>query len=180
MTTGHVFIAVSLDGYIARSDGAIDWLTEGWPEIGHDYGYADFMASVDGLIMGRATFEKVLTFPKWLYDKPVVVLSRTLRADDVPAHLRESVRISTAQPAELMQELARAGWRRVYVDGGKVIQSFLAQGLIADLVITRLPVLIGTGLPLFGSTLGTDMRLTHVETTTHASGFVQSRYAVGV
>jgi dihydrofolate reductase len=178
MTTGHVFIAVSLDGYIARSDGSIDWLTEGWPEVGHDYGYADFMASVDGLVMGRATFEKVLTFPKWLYEKPVIVLSRTLGPADVPEHLRGSVRISNAQPAELMQELDRAGWKRAYIDGGKVIQSFLAQGLIKDLVIARLPVLIGAGLPLFADELGADMRLSHVETTAHPSGFVQSRYAI--
>jgi dihydrofolate reductase len=178
MTTGHVFIAVSLDGNIARSDGAIDWLVEGWPDVGHDYGYADFMASVDGLVMGRGTFEKVLTFPKWSYDKPVVVLSKTLRSSDVPSALEGRVRISNAQPSDLMHELDRAGWKRAYVDGGKLIQSFLAQRLIEDLVITRLPVLIGAGLPLFKTTLAADMRLSHVETTTHASGFVQSRYTV--
>jgi dihydrofolate reductase len=177
MTTGHVFIAVSLDGYIARPDGAIDWLVEGWPEAGHDYGYTEFIGGVDGLVMGRATFEKVLTFPKWLYDKPVVVLSKTLRPSDVPAALADRVRISDAQPAELMQELHRAGWSRAYIDGGKVIQSFLAQGLIEDLVITRLPILIGSGLPLFGDQ-HPDLRLKHIETTTHASGFVQSRYAI--
>jgi dihydrofolate reductase len=177
MTTGHVFIAVSLDGYIARPDGAIDWLVEGWPEAGHDYGYTEFIGGVDGLVMGRATFEKVLTFPKWLYDKPVVVLSKTLRASDVPAVLADRVRISDAQPAELMQELHRAGWSRAYIDGGKVILSFLAQGLIEDLVITRLPILIGAGLPLFGAQQP-DLRLKHIETTTHASGFVQSRYAI--
>jgi dihydrofolate reductase len=177
MTTGHVFIAVSLDGYIARPDGAIDWLVEGWPEVGHDYGYTEFIGGVDGLVMGRATFEKVVTFPKWLYEKPVVVLSQTLRASDVPPALADRVRISDAQPGELMQELHRAGWTRAYIDGGKVIQSFLAQGLIEDLVITRLPILIGSGLPLFGAH-HPDLRLEHVETTTHPSGFVQSRYAI--
>ncbi len=178
MTTGHVFIAVSLDGYIARLDGAIDWLVESWPEVGHDYGYAEFIGNVDGLVMGRATFEKVLTFPTWLYEKPVVVLSQTLHASDVPPALEGRVRISAAEPAELMQELHRDGWRRAYIDGGKVIRSFMAQGLIEDLVITRLPILIGTGLPLFGGALDADIRLSHIETTTHTSGFVQSRYAV--
>lgn len=180
MTTGHVFIAVSLDGYIARPDGAIDWLTEGWPADGNDYGYADFMASIDGLVMGRGTFEKALIFPEWPYAKPVVVLSQTLRADDVPVHLRGSVRITDAAPAQIMQELDIAGWKRAYVDGGQVIQSFLAQGLIADLVITRLPVLIGRGLMLFGSDLAADVRLSHVRTTTYPSGFVQSHYAPAV
>ena len=118
-----------------------------------------------------------MTFPKWLYEKPVVVLSQTLRASDVPPALADRVRISDAQPGELMQELHRAGWTRAYIDGGKVIQSFLAQGLIEDLVITRLPILIGSGLPLFGAH-HPDLRLEHVETTTYPSGFVQSRYAI--
>ncbi len=178
MTTGHVFIAVSLDGYIARSDGAIDWLVDGWPEVGHDYGYTEFIGAVDGLVMGRGTFEKAVTFPTWPYDKPVVVLSQSLRASDVPAALHGRVRISDAQPAEVMQELHRDGWSRAYIDGGKVIQSFLAQGMIEDLVITRLPIIIGSGLLLFGGALDADIRLSHIETTTHTSGFVQSRYAI--
>jgi dihydrofolate reductase len=176
MTTGHVFIAVSLDGFIARPDDDIDWL-QGWPEVGHDYGYSEFMATVDGLVMGRRTFEKALTFPAWPYAKPVVVMSRTLSQNDVPAELAGKARISDAEPAQLMEQLDREGWRRAYVDGGQIIQSFLCAGLIRDLVLTRIPVLLGKGIPLFGA-LVRDIKLAHVETTAHPSGFVQSRYAI--
>jgi len=177
MPTGHVFIATSLDGFIARPSGAIDWLVEGWPEVGHDYGFAEFMDSVDGLVMGRGTFDKVVTLESWLYTKPVVVMSRTLRKDDIPSALSGKVRVSDAEPAQLMAELDREGWRRLYVDGGKIIQSFLREGLIADMVLTRIPVLLGEGIPLFG-TLAKDIRLAHLKTTAYESGFVQSHYAV--
>ncbi|HEX2843099.1 dihydrofolate reductase family protein [Hyphomicrobium sp.] len=176
MTTGHVFIAVSLDGFIARPNGDIDWL-EGWPEVGHDYGFSDFMASVDGLIMGRGTYEKALSFETWPYTKPVVVMSRTLRRDDIPSPLRDKVRLSDAEPAQLMAELDRDGWRRAYVDGGKIIQSFLGDGLISDLILTRIPILLGEGIPLFGAR-AKDIRLAHVKTAPFASGFVQSHYTI--
>ena len=177
MTTGHVFIATSLDGFIARPDGGIDWLLEGWPEVGHDYGFSEFMASVDGLIMGRGTFEKVQAFETWLYSKPVVVLIRTLRQRDVRDDLAGRVRISASAPKDVLAELEREGWKRAYVDGGQVIQSFLREGLIEDMVLTRIPTLLGEGLPLFGALAG-DIRLTHLKTTTHTSGLVESHYAV--
>ena len=177
MITGHVFIATSVDGFIARSDGGIDWLLKGWPEVGHDYGFSEFTASVDGLIMGRSTSEKVLTFETWLYSKPVVVLSRTLRQRDLRDDLAGRVRISASEPKDVLTELEREGWKRAYVDGGQVIQSFLREGLIEDMVLTRIPILLGEGLPLFGPSAG-DIKLTHLETTTHTSGFVQSHYAV--
>jgi dihydrofolate reductase len=91
--------------------------------------------------------------------------------------LSGKVRVSDAEPAQLMAELDREGWRRVYVDGGKIIQSFLREGLIADMVLTRIPVLLGEGIPLFG-TLAKDIRLAHLKTTAYESGFVQSHYAV--
>lgn len=174
MTTGHVFIAVSLDGYIARPDGAIDWL-EGWPDVGHDYGFAAFMESVDGLVMGRSTFEQALRFSDWPYTKPVIVLSRTMTDADLPSALAGRVRVSDKAPREVMNELSHGGWQRAYIDGGRVIQSFLREGLIDDLVITRLPVVIGSGLPLFGEVTG-DVRLAHASTSAFASGFVQSCY----
>ncbi len=177
MPTGHVFIATSLDGYIARPSGAIDWLVEGWPEVGHDYGFAEFMETVDGMVMGRGTFDKVKTFDTWLYKKPVVVMSRTLRNEDIPSELGGKVRLSDAEPAQLMAELDREGWKRVYVDGGKIIQSFLRDGLIRDFVLTRIPVLLGEGIPLFGAH-AKDIRLSHLKTTSYESGFVQSLYAV--
>jgi dihydrofolate reductase len=174
--TCHVFIAASLDGYIARPGGDLDWL-DGWPAVGHDYGYGDFIASVDGVVMGRGTFEKVLTFPEWPYAKPVVVLSRSLRQGDLRADLAAKVRISAAGPGEIVADLDREGWKRACVDGGSVIQAFLREGLVADMVVTRIPILLGGGLPLFGP-LHSDVRLTHLRTAGYASGFVQSHYAV--
>ena len=176
MLTGHVFIATSLDGFIARPDGEIDWLTRGNSE-GEDHGYHSFMASVDGIIMGRGTYEKVLTFPTWPYAGKAVVLTHSLREADLPQQLRSRVSFSSEEPSILFKRLFSEGWAHAYVDGGKVIQSFLRAGLIADMIITKIPVLIGSGLPLFGI-VDTDIQLKHVKTNSFPSGLVQSKYAV--
>ena len=176
MTTGHVFIATSLDGFIARKDGGIDWLDIPDVEI-EDHGFEAMMASVDGLIMGRGTFDKVLEFGIWPYEKPVIVPSRSRTDADIPEHLAGKVRYNDLAPQALMAELGHEGWSRAYVDGGQLIQSFLREGLIADMVITRIPVLIGEGLPLFGP-LDHDLRLKHVETQSYKSGLVSSKYEV--
>jgi len=177
MPTCHVYVAVSLDGFIARPDGDIEWLHQ-WPDIGDDYGYGAFVQSVDGLIIGRGTFEKVLSFGTWPYEKPVVVLSRTLDPEAIPPDRGDRVRIMDLTPEAVLDVLRREGWQRAYVDGGELIQSFLVSDLIADLTITRIPILIGAGRPLFGH-LPQDIMLTHLETTSYPSGFVQSRYAIG-
>jgi dihydrofolate reductase len=177
MISGHVFIATSLDGFIARVDGSIDWLLNR-DHANEDHGYDTFIAGMDGLVMGRGTFEAVAGFDPWPYDKPVLVLSHTLATTSVPASLQGCVRFSNLAPRAAMQRLESEGWRRVYVDGGRVVQSFLREGLIADMVVTRVPVILGTGRPLFGAT-GGDIALTHVETTAFPSGLVQSRYRVG-
>ena len=176
MTTGHVFIAISLDGYIARPDGDIDWLMKQNTE-GEDHGYDPFMASVDGLVMGRGSFEKIMTFDEWPYAKPVVVMSNSLTQSDIPDHLHEKVRLTRLSPVDLMKELHAKGWTRAYIDGGKVIQSFLNDGLIADMTITHVPILLGQGLPLFGR-VPQDIDLTHVETKPFSSGLVSSTYKV--
>ena len=176
MTTGHVYIALSLDGFIARPDGGLDWLMK-QPTDGEDYGYEAFMASVDGLVMGSGSFETVLTFPEWPYAKPVVVLSRTLGSADIPDHLVGRVRVSDASPPQIMRRLASEGWRRAYVDGGRIVQSFLRNGLICDLTLTRIPILLGHGRPLFGP-LDHDIDLKHLETKAFPSGLVQSRYQI--
>ncbi|MFO1183291.1 MAG: dihydrofolate reductase family protein [Bauldia sp.] len=175
--TGHVFIAASVDGFIARSDGDIAWLDRYAPGM-EDHGYDAFMAGIDGLVMGRGTFEKVLTFGGWPFAKPVTVLSDTLREKDLRGDLAGKVRVSALAPREAMAKFAADGWRRVYVDGGKVIQSFLREGLIADMTVTRIPVLLGDGIPLFGS-LPADVALRHVATRAFPSGLVQSTYAIG-
>lgn len=173
-----VYIATSLDGFIAREDGSLDWLPGGDGseyESDEDYGYNEFMDSVDVLIMGRHTFETVLSFGiEWPYGKkPVIVLSS--QPLQIPEDLPSTVEPSSLSPVELVQKLTDQGYRRAYVDGGKTIQSFLNAGLITDMIITRVPILIGKGIPLFGP-LAEDKNLHHVETQTFENGFVQSEY----
>lgn len=173
MAFGKVFIATSVDGFIARDDGRIDWLPPGEP--GEDYGYAAFMASVDGIVMGRGTYDTVLGFEPWPFTKPVVVMSRTLDPADVPEHLADRLRISGAEPAHLVAQLQAEGWRQAYIDGGTLIRAFLRAGLIDEMVLTRVPVLIGSGRPLFGP-LEQDLRLQCLDTRQYPNGLVSSRY----
>ena len=170
-----VFIATSLDGWIARKNGEIDWLTAPNPAgVGEDYGYKTFFDSVDALVMGRKTFELVLTFGEWPYaDKRVIVLSSG--SPHIPENLSGKVESTSLPPTDLVAQLATQGIRHVYVDGGKTIQSFLRAGLIDEMIITRIPVLIGDGIPLFGE-LEHDTQFEHIETQSYKSGFVQSRY----
>ena len=170
--TVSVFVGASVDGFIARPNGDLDWLPEGG---GEPHGYDEFMASVDALVIGRKTFEKVLTFEAWPYgDKRVVVLSS--RPLDLSA-VRGVVEQMAGPPAEIVSKLAARGAHHLYVDGGITIQDFLRAGLVQRLVITRVPVLIGDGVPLFG-TLPRDIRLRHVATRHYPSGLVQSEYHV--
>ncbi len=172
-----VFIATSLDGFIARANGDLDWLTgaESAPSE-QDYGYQEFMDTVDTIVLGRNTFELVLTFDTWPYSgKKVVVLSS--RLDAIPPHLGDSVEWLALPPRRLVERLAAQGATHLYVDGGKTIQGFLNAGLINELIITRIPILIGTGIPLFGP-LNHDIRLAHVATRQFENGFVQSRYRI--
>lgn len=176
MTTGHVFIATSLDGFIARNDNRLDWL-EKQGDQEEDHGWEEFMAGVDGLVMGRRTYETVLSFGQWPYSKPVMLMSKTLDQDDVPRDLAEKVQITALDPPELMHQLGNEGWSRAYVDGGRVIQSFLRHGLISELVVTSVPVLIGEGIRLFGD-LDRDVDLELLGSTPFESGLVQTRYRV--
>lgn len=169
-----VFIATSLDGFIARTNGDLDWLpgeSSGIPE--EDHGYFAFMDTIDVVIMGRGTFDKVLTFGAWPFTKPVVVLSS--RAIELPANA--PVEAMSGSPAEVVNRVASRGMKHAYIDGGVTIQRFLEAGLIQRLIITRIPVLIGSGIPLFGL-LARDIRLRHVDTRSYASGLVQSEYMV--
>ncbi len=173
-----VFIATSLDGFIARADGSIDWLNEASAAVpqGEDCGYKGFMSTVDTLVMGRKTFEQVLTFGEWSYgDTPVVVMSH--RELSLPSDLPDTVTSSQETPKDLVARLAAEGKRHLYVDGGRTIQSFLAEGLIDDVTITVIPILLGTGIPLFGS-LPRDIHLTHEKTRAYEFGFVQHKHSV--
>lgn len=168
-----VFVGTSVDGFIARPDGELDFLPPGG---GEEHGYTEFFASVDALVIGRGTFETVLGFGSWPYGtKPVVVLSsRPLDLSRVRGGVVEQM---SGAPAEIVDRLTARGIGHIYVDGGITIQRFLRAGLITRIVVTRVPVLIGSGIPLFGP-LDADVPLRHVATRTFPSGLVQSEYAV--
>jgi len=172
-----VFIATSLDGFIARKNGAIDWLTRPEDAIpGEDYGYQVFFDSIDTLVVGRNTYELALTFDAWPYaGKRVVVLS--IGSPKILPSLAGQMEIMSGAPAEIVQRLAETGAQHVYVDGGNTIQRFLRAGLVQELTITRIPILLGDGIPLFGA-LGRDIKLQHVETKVYPNSFVQSRYRI--
>jgi len=168
-----VFVGTSVDGFIARHNGDFDFLPEGG---GEPHGYDEFMASVDVLVIGRNTFEKVLTFDKWPYaGKRVVVLSsRSINSLAVDHAVVEHM---SGSPAEIADRLSAGGAKHAYIDGGITVQGFLRARLIQRLVITRVPVLIGEGIPLFGL-LPHDVQLRHVQTKTFSSGLVQSEYEI--
>jgi dihydrofolate reductase len=167
-----VFVGTSVDGFIARPGGELDFLPAGG---GEPHGYDEFMETVDALIIGRKTFETVLAFDTWPYGKkPVFVLSSSALASAPAGALAEHM---SGEPTEILSRLEARGIQHVYVDGGITIQRFLRAGLIQRLIITRVPVLIGNGIPLFG-TLPHHVRMHHVATRSYPSGLVQSEYEV--
>ncbi|MDT8465764.1 dihydrofolate reductase family protein [Alcaligenes nematophilus] len=174
MSTAHVFIGTSLDGFIAKPDGDIVWLLER-SDPAEDHGYMAFIADKDAVVMGRGTYEKVLTFDVWPYQLPVVVLSRQLADTSVPEHLQGKVRFSRQTPEQLMEQLAAENLQRIYVDGGQLIQSFLRAGLVHEMILSTMPVLIGEGRRLFGD-VNQDMDWRLLSSQSFPSGLVQSRY----
>jgi dihydrofolate reductase len=174
MITAHVFIATSLDGFIAREDGDIDWLLQR-DDPTEDHGYTAFIADKDLIVMGRGSYEKVLTLGTWPYDLPVLVLSKQLAGAAVPEGLKDKLRFSSLAPWDALEKLAQENVRRIYVDGGQLVQSFLRAGLVTDMVISTVPVLLGSGRPLFGA-LAQDIDLKLVSSRSFPSGLVQSSY----
>ena len=174
--TCSVFVATSLDGCIARENGSLDWLDAANETVleGEDCGFKEFMESVDALVMGRNTFEQVLSFGSWPYgDKPVFVL--TSREINIPNEISETVIHSSETPQELYERLSNDGMRRLYIDGGITIQRFLMAGLIDDIIVTIIPVALGSGKPLFGR-MDKDLLLKHIDTKVFEFGFVQIKY----
>lgn len=167
-----VFVGISVDGFMARLDGGLDFLPE---DGGEPHGYEEFMRTVDALVIGRNTYETVLGFGGWAYGaKPVVVLSSRELA---PAPAGSIVQHMQGEPKDIVAKLSAQGIGHIYVDGGVTIQGFLRAGMIQRFIVTRVPVLIGSGIPLFGA-LERDIRLRHVATRSYASGLVQSEYEV--
>lgn len=168
-----VFCGVSVDGFLARPNDDLDFLDSG-EMVPH--GYEEFFASVDALCIGRRTYEKVLSFGGWAYGpKRVVVLSS--RPLDFSLIEGGHVEQMSGPPAAIVFQLAASGVKHLYLDGGVTIQGFLRQGLVDRMTVTRVPVLIGSGIPLFGS-LPHDVKLEHVATRTFPGGMVQSEYLV--
>jgi dihydrofolate reductase len=166
-----VFIATSLDGYIARPDGGIDWL-ERVELAGEDYGFADFFASVDALVMGRATYDVVSSFAEWPYaDKRLYVLTNR------PAEAVHGEVFVAGTPGEVLERVAADGAQHVYVDGGVVIRQFAAAGLIDRYTISIIPIMLGAGIRLFAGGEGEHGLVLERSHSWAASGLVQVVYS---
>ena len=167
-----VYIGTSLDGFIAREDGDIEWLVKYQnKEVGDSY--VAFIKRIDAIVIGRGTYEKVLTFPSWPYDRKVFILSNTIK--QLPEKLKGKATVLSMQPKELLDHLSKEGFSNLYIDGGKVIQGFLKADCIDELIITRVPELIGSGIPLFGG-LENDLAFKHIKTETYSNDLVKSYY----
>ena len=169
-----VYIATSLDGFIARQDGRLDWLNDIPNPEQSDFGYAEFMRDVDAVVMGRRTFETVLGFAEWPFDKPVVVLCADPRV--VPERLRHAAEPMSGPPAAIIAALAARGLRRLYVDGGETVRRFLREDLVDRLILTRVPVLLGRGVPLFDGSVP-ELRFRQEETSVYEGALVKTVYS---
>jgi len=170
MLTFHAFLGCSLDGFIAGENGDLDWLT-----VFENTGYDAFFASVDVLVMGRSSFEVMREVaPDHYRGKPVHVLSSALAEGQYP-DLGESPVTFHRDISSMRTALSALGVRRAYADGGKLVQSLITAKLLTDITITRVPVLIGEGIPLFGP-VPAAVSVQHVESHATEQGAVQSLY----
>lgn len=172
-----VFIATSLDGFIADDNGGIDWLTELPSPSSGDGGYTKFIDSIDAILMGRNTFQKVLSFAiDWPYSKKTFVWSNTLK--QIPSSLEGKVEIASGTIEQILHKIHEQGFKNLYIDGGKTIQSFLKKDLIHEIILTQVPVILGRGIPLFQSV--PKINVTHKSTETFDNGMVQVHYEVRI
>ena len=170
-----VYVGTSLDGFIARENGDFDWLSQ-FADDEAIQSYNQFMDRIDAIVMGRGTYEKVLSFPTFPYSKKVFVLSNSIKK--APEKLTKQVTILSMKPADTIIYLSGKGFSNIYIDGGKVIQDFLKEDLINELVISKAPILLGHGIPLFGY-LGADLQFNHIRTIVQSNGLVRSYYERG-
>jgi len=180
-----VFIATSVDGYIARPNGDIDWLqSAGNPEAdmreNPDMGFVDYFSTIDCMIMGRKCMEVIssmdLTEEQWPYgDSHIVVLSNTLKTP--PENMKDKVQMYSGYLLDLVQQLESDGYKHAYIDGGTTITSFINQKLINEIIITRTPILLGEGIPLFGHIIQ-DIKLDKSEAIVFPNDFIQVKYTV--
>lgn len=169
-------MAMTLDGFVARPDHSLDWLVKQPTDAG-EHGFTEFMDGIDVLVMGTGSLKTVMGFDEWPYQKPVIVLSRSMAKADLPEARQDKVEFSTATPNELWEELGARGINRVYVDGGAIIRSFLKAGFVQDMKIGLIPVLIGAGIRIFGDN-GRDIDLELVSSKGMTSGAVELIYKV--
>ncbi len=168
----QVFIAQSIDGYIADKEGNIDWLEIVPQDL--DYGWDDFISQVDAIIMGKNTYEKILSFGiPWPYSIKVFVLSSSLKK--VPEEREGKVELLQGAPKVILDMVHTKGYENLYIDGGSVVQSFLSEDLIDELIISTIPICLGGGIPLFQE-LPKRMLFTHVNTTVYGDTLVQTHY----
>lgn len=176
MAAGHIMMAMTLDGFVARADHSLDWLMK-QPTQDEDHGFKAFQDSVDVIVMGSGSYRTVMGFDAWPYTKPVIVLSRSMSRTDIPDALQGRLEVCGLDPVALMDDLATRGMARAYIDGGAIIRSFMAAGLIMDMRVTVVPMLIGQGIRLFGE-IPADIDLELVGATPYPSGLVDLEYRV--
>jgi len=169
-----IFIATSLDGYIADKNGGIDYLHSIPNPDGDDMGYSNFIAGIDAIVMGRTTFETVCSFDiDWPYTIPVFVLSNTLT--EIPEPYKGKAYLARGPLTEVLASIHEQGFHNLYIDGGKTIQSFLQEDLIDEMIITTIPTLLGGGFPLFGDLIN-PLQFKCAETNLLLKAVVQSRF----
>jgi len=169
-----VYIATSIDGYIADKDGNIDWLYIVENPDKDDLGWSEFIKNIDAIVMGKNTFEKILSFNMgWHYQKPVFILSNSMK--EIPEGFTDKIEIISGTPQEVTELLHNKGFNNIYVDGGTTVQQFLKEDLIEELIITKIPILLGGGIPLFKE-LDNQMVFELVETKIMINHLVQIKY----
>ncbi|WP_108649310.1 dihydrofolate reductase family protein [Dongshaea marina] len=172
--TNFVYIATSLDGYIADRDGGLDWLHSIPNPEQSDFGWADFIAGIDAIVMGRNTFETVCGFAvPWPYSVPVFVLSHSLNS--LPEEYRDRAQLISGSLCDVMTALKQQGFNKLYIDGGKTIQGFMRQDLIDELIVTQIPIVLGAGIPLYGE-LPTAQRYELVRSEVMLGAMVKNHY----
>ncbi|PKQ16431.1 MAG: dihydrofolate reductase [Actinobacteria bacterium HGW-Actinobacteria-7] len=165
------YVAASLDGYIATPDGGVGWLAP-FESGAEDYGYAEFYASVNAVLLGSHTFEQSLTFGEWPYSgKPTWVFS----GRDWP-QLPPDVTATSRSPVDVVAQLDASGISRAWLVGGAALAtSFRNAGLITEFIVSVMPVILGGGIPLF-ATDGPTLTLRLVSESVYDDGVVQLVY----
>lgn len=169
------YIATSLDGYIADSDGGVDWLNELPNPDQSDYGFGDFIGGIDAILMGSNTFRVVQAFGQWPYNKPVYVLSNSIK--HMPSGYEDRIQLVSGPVGDVLRRVEYEAGPNVYVDGGKVIQGCLDSGLLSELVITTIPIILGKGIALFTPSENR-ITLRHIKTEVLGVGLVKSTYGI--